>query len=112
VCIGRAITDPEVRQRLRAAAAEAPAAVLAAKPGELAAAIADRDSDWVYVRFVPTAEQVAQAHAAGKRVFVSGPLVAGHEADRWRAAWQAGADALLTDYPLECRQYWRAIGSP
>jgi glycerophosphoryl diester phosphodiesterase len=112
LCIGRAISEPDVRKRLRAADAKAPVAALAGKPGELLAAVADRDSDWVYLRFVPTPEQVAAIHAVGKRVFLSGPLVAGHEPENWRAAWRAGVDALLTDYPLECHAYWRALRVP
>jgi glycerophosphoryl diester phosphodiesterase len=108
VCIGRTISEAAVRKMLRAADAKTPTAVLAAKPDELTAAIDDPDSDWVYLRFVPSAEQTAKVHAAGKRVFLSGPLVAGNEPDHWRAAWQAGVDALLTDYPLECQQLWRA----
>ena len=37
---------------------------------DLPAALGDRDADWVYVRFVPTAGQVVLAHRAGKRVFL------------------------------------------
>ena len=58
ICIGLAIEGPAVRRKLREADAESPAAVLAQKAEDLPAALADRDSDWVYVRFIPTAEQV------------------------------------------------------
>jgi hypothetical protein len=50
---------------------------------------------------------VKEARRASKRVFVVGKVVAGQEPANWRAARSAGADALLTDYPLECRQAWR-----
>ena len=82
-------------------------AVLTQEPGNLAAALAERDADWIYLRFVPTAEQVAKIHRAGKRVFLSGPKVAGYEPGAWRSALEAGVDAMLTDYPIECRQSWR-----
>jgi glycerophosphoryl diester phosphodiesterase len=108
-CIGLAISDPAVRKRLRAADAKLAIAVLAERPDDLAAAIADRDSDWIYVRFVPTSEQVREIHAKGKRVFVSGPLVAGEAPSHWRRAHDAGLDGLLTDFPLECQGHWRAL---
>src|SRR5262249_59532121 len=53
----------------------------------------------------------AQAHRAGKRVFLVGKTVSGREAANWQRAREAGVDALLTDYPLECREVWRA-GEP
>jgi glycerophosphoryl diester phosphodiesterase len=107
LCIGTTIESPAVRRRLRQAAPAAPAAVLAQTAGDLAKALAEKDADWVYVRFVPTAAEVAQAHKAGKKVFVSGKVVAGKEVKNWQAARAAGVDALLTDHPLACRQAWR-----
>jgi glycerophosphoryl diester phosphodiesterase len=107
VCIGRAISEPAVRKLLRVADSKAPAA-LAQPADDLAAALADPDSDWVYVRFVPTPAQVAQVHKAGKRVFLVGPAVAGREPENWQLAREAGVDALLTDHPLECRAAWRS----
>src|SRR5581483_3251771 len=107
VCIGRAIDEPAVRRKLRAADPKTPVAVLATADS-LAAALKDADADWVYIRFIPSPEQVAQVHRAGRRVFLSGGLVAGQEAENWQRARTAGVDALLTDYPLQCRQIWRA----
>jgi len=46
-------------------------------------------------------------HAAGKKVFLVGPLVMGNEPGNWAKGRAAGVDALLTDYPLECRASWR-----
>jgi glycerophosphoryl diester phosphodiesterase len=108
VCIGLTIDSPAVRKALRKADAGAPVAVLAQTAADLPAALAERDADWVYVRFVPTAGQVAEAHRAGKRVFLVGKTVSGREPANWRRAREAGVDALLTDYPLECREVWRA----
>ncbi|MBI3466692.1 MAG: hypothetical protein HY000_27070 [Planctomycetes bacterium] len=83
------------------------AAALANSPDQISAVLADATADWVYVRFIPTAEQAAQVHAAGKRLFIAGPNVAGDEAANWRQAAAAGIDAILSDYPLECRQALR-----
>ena len=107
VCIGRAIENPAVRRNLHAADPKAPAARLAKSPDDLPAVLADPDADWAYVRFLPTPEQVAKVHAAGKRIFLAGPLVAGREPDNWLKARTAGVDAILTDYPLDCRAAWR-----
>jgi glycerophosphoryl diester phosphodiesterase len=102
--IGRTIDNPNVRKRLRAADKTCHSAVLAQTRDDLSAAIADVDSDWVYVRFVPTADDVAAIRAAGKRTMVSGSTVAGRETENWRNAIAAGADAILTDYPIELRR--------
>jgi glycerophosphoryl diester phosphodiesterase len=106
VCIGTAIESPAVRKRLKEADPKVPVAVLANKPEGFAAAVKDGHSDWAYLRFVPTAEQVAAARAAGKRVLCVGPLFAGNEPDNWRTAAAVGVDAILTDYPLEM---WAAL---
>jgi glycerophosphoryl diester phosphodiesterase len=107
VCIGRTIDQPIVRRRLRTADPKTPTAVLAQTADELPAALADRDSDWVYVRFVPTAEQAATIHKAGKRILLAGVTVAGNEPANWRKARDAGVDVILTDFPLECRSSWK-----
>jgi glycerophosphoryl diester phosphodiesterase len=107
VCIGRAITEPAVRRKLRAADPHTPVAVLVPAANDLPAALADPDADWVYLRWLPTPAQVGRIHGAGKRIFQSGPLVGGREPDNWRRARSAGVDALLTDFPLDCRQTWK-----
>ena len=112
VFIGRAVSEPAVRRSLRATDLRTSVAVLAQTADDLPAALADRDADWVYVRFVPTARQVNEVHRVGKRVFLAGPAVSGREPDTWRRARAAGVDALLTDYPLECRRAWREPAKP
>jgi glycerophosphoryl diester phosphodiesterase len=107
VCIGRAIEDKAVRAKLRAADSKTPVAALAPKVDDVAGVLADATADWVYVRFLPRAELVQSIHGRGKRIFFVGPLVAGHEPDNWLRAKQAGVDAVLTDFPLECREVWR-----
>jgi glycerophosphoryl diester phosphodiesterase len=105
--IGRAIETPAVRARLRASQPDVQAARLAAGAEQIAEAISDRSAEWVYVRHLPTAAEVQQVHAAGKRVFISGPKVAGHEPGNWKAAIDAGVDAILTDYSLELARQLR-----
>lgn len=110
VFIGRAIDVPEVRKKLRAANPAAAAAALAQTAADLDNAIVDADSSWVYCRFLPSLREAETAHAAGKRVFLAGPLFAGNEPENWAKAKAAGVDAILTDFPLECRAGWRAAG--
>lgn len=109
LCIGRAISMPEVRARLRAADRRVPVAAVANTADELPAAIADRNADWVYVRFVLSREQADRVHQAGKRVIVAGPTVVGNETENWSRVIGAGADSVLTDYPLESREIARKV---
>lgn len=102
--IGRTIEHAEVRRRLRAAHPQAHAARVAHDLAELQQAVADRDSDWVYLRFVPELDDLKGAHAAGKPAFIAGATVAGPLAENWRKAALAGVRAILTDHPLLCRQ--------
>ncbi len=106
--IGRTISEPGVRQRLRDASGQAQTAALAATAADLPAAIADPHSSWVYLRFVPTAAQIATVHQSKKRAFIAGVTVAGQQPENWRAASVAGIDAILTDFPLELGAALRA----
>lgn len=103
--IGRTIDRPEVRQRLLAADGQTAVAVLANTPEELPAALAEERASWAYLRFIPSEAQVQAIQAAGKRIFIAGPTVAGPPAQNqvesnWRRATAAGVNAILTDYPL------------
>lgn len=103
VCIGTAIDRPAVRRRLRAANSILQVAALAQTARDLDKALAAKDADWAYLRFVPTKAQVARARKAGKKVLVVGKAVMGREPANWRKARAAGVDAILTDHPLDCR---------
>jgi arylsulfatase A-like enzyme/glycerophosphoryl diester phosphodiesterase len=107
VFIGRAITMPEVRQRLRKAEPRANVAVLAT-PETLDKTLADADANWIYLRHIPERAEVARIHAAGKRAFLSGPKVAPLARDVWKQAAGADVDAILTDFPLELARMLRA----
>lgn len=106
--IGNAIDDQKVRRALRQADRQTHVACLAQTAKDLPAALADKDSDWAYLRFVPTREEVDRIRAAGKRAFIAGPTVVGIERANWIAAIRAGVDAILTDYPLELADETRA----
>ena len=97
----------KLRKALRSQSKDIGIAVLAEKSDDLESALKDASANWVYVRFIPTTEQVALSHKAGKKVLVVGKLVMGREPENWKKAKEAGVDALLTDHPLECRQLWR-----
>jgi len=106
--IGRAIDRADVRRRLRAADARTHVAALAQTRSDLPPAIQAADSDWVYLRFVPTAEDMAAVRAAGRRAIIAGPAVVGPAHDRGLEAAAAGIDAVLTDYPLTLRRQFAA----
>jgi glycerophosphoryl diester phosphodiesterase len=101
VFIGRAITESEVRQRLRKVDPKTHVACLAASADDIDAALKDTNADWVYIRFLPDPKDVRRVHAAGKQFFMSGPKVAGVETDTWKQAMDLGIDAILTNHPLE-----------
>jgi glycerophosphoryl diester phosphodiesterase len=109
VFIGRTIEHAEVRQRLKDGDSKAQVARLVGAAAELPAATRDNQADWLYLRFIPGADDVRRVHAAGKRLFLAGPLVAGREPENWRAAAALGFDGVLTDHPLDLR---RTIAPP
>ncbi len=104
VFIGRTIDDPHVRSRLKEANETARVARLVPGPANFDEAVTDRQCDWLYIRFIPTNRDMRRVQEAGKRLFLAGAMVAGHEPAKWRAAAQAGVDALLTDHPLDLRR--------
>ncbi|HEY1187003.1 MAG TPA: glycerophosphodiester phosphodiesterase family protein [Gemmata sp.] len=107
VFIGLTIEKPAVRERLLGANTGAACAALCPAADKIGDTIADKTCSWVYVRFIPTADEVKRVHSAGKKVFLVGPLVAGHEPENWAKGRAAGVDAILTDFALECRTSWK-----
>jgi glycerophosphoryl diester phosphodiesterase len=108
VFIGLAISNSDVRRRLREAGANTHVARLASTHEGLDAARKDENADWVYVRYLPEREEIAQLHAVGKRLFLVGPKVAGMETNNWKQAADLGIDAILTDHPLALSSLLRA----
>jgi glycerophosphoryl diester phosphodiesterase len=107
--IGRTISDPEVRKRLKGASAQAQVAIVANDAAEFPAAASATDADWVYFRYLPTRAEVDTVHRAGKRAFIAGVTVSGNVPGHWRVAIDAGIDAILTDYPLELASLLRGL---
>lgn len=105
--IGRTITEPKLRKRIRNASAKAHTAAVANNSEEFPKALAAPNADWVYVRFLPTKEQIDAVHRAKKRAFIAGPTVSGNVPKNWRHSADVGMDAILTDYPLELRTAFR-----
>ncbi|MAT15074.1 MAG: hypothetical protein CMJ46_07365 [Planctomyces sp.] len=99
--IGSAISNPDIRAALTKVSPQVHTAALANNPEEFAAALSMPDADWVYLRFLPTREQMDAVHRADKRAFIAGATVSSHLPDNWRTASEAGIDAILTDFPLE-----------
>ena len=96
--IGAIISSADVRRQFRRAAAQFPCAALAQTPADRDVALKDQYAEWVYVRYVPTAEDIEAVKKAGKRLFASGPAVS-LELDGALAAYRAGADMVLTFHP-------------
>jgi glycerophosphoryl diester phosphodiesterase len=99
--IGLTIESPEIRSKLKDASDLARTARLCNNSTEITAAIADSETDWVYLRTLPSTADMHRIHAAHKRTFIAGPLVAGHETANWSSATTLRIDSILTDFPLE-----------
>lgn len=106
--IGATIQSRELRGHLRMASPCADTALLVERIEDLPAALDDATADWMYLRVVPSAEDVQTIHRRGKRVFVAGAKYAGREEANWAEVTSAGVDAILTDYPLDLRRMLRA----
>lgn len=103
IFIGKTISEPHVRDQIKRASAKAQTAAVANNPDEFSKALAAANGDWVYFRFLPSAEQMKAVHNAGKRAFIAGATVGGHVPENWQRAADVGVDGILTDYPLELR---------
>jgi hypothetical protein len=75
--------------------------------GEFDSTLGDRFADWVYERYVPRREEVAQVQALDKRVFIAGSTVAAEQNENWRRASVRGVDAILTDYSAQLVRQFR-----
>ena len=105
--IGRTISEPSVRNRIKNASAKARTAVVANRAEEFSSALAAPDADWVYFRFLPTKPQMDAVRQAGKRTFIAGATVGGHVPENWKQAVSLEIDGILTDFPLELRSMLR-----
>ncbi len=103
IFIGRTITEPNLRQQIKDISDKAHTAAVANNADEFPKALAASNADWVYVRYLPSKEQIEAVHRAKKRAFIAGSTVSGNVPDNWQYAADVGIDAILTDYPLELR---------
>jgi glycerophosphoryl diester phosphodiesterase len=99
--IGKTISEPEVRDRIRSVSKKAHTAAVANNADEFPKALAASNADYVYFRYLPPKEQMEALHAAKKRAFIAGTTVSGHAPENWQHAVNVGIDGILTDYPLE-----------
>lgn len=105
--IGDTITNADVRKELKAASTEARTAAVTNTPDEFQVALTATNADWVYFRYVPTAEEMQAVVRAKKKSFIAGPTVSGELPENWKSAAAVGMTAILTDYPLELRGMFR-----
>ncbi|MBA62339.1 MAG: hypothetical protein CMJ76_08225 [Planctomycetaceae bacterium] len=99
--IGNTIQDEQIRKRLFAAERSVQMAAVAHDAKELEVSLANPLTTWVYLRYLPTAAEIAKVHAKGKRIFIAGATVSGHQSDNWAHCIKYGIDAILTDYAIE-----------
>jgi len=101
IFIGSTISDPKVRDLIKKASPESSTAAVANTPNEFLTALAEPNADWVYFRFIPSAEQVEAVRGSKKRAFIAGMSVSGNVPENWKQVVGLGIDGILTDYPLE-----------
>lgn len=110
--IGRTISEPAVRERIKATSTKAQTATVANNSNEFSKALAATHTDWVYFRYLPPKEQMEAVRGAGKRSFIAGTAVSGNVPENWRQAADVGIDGILTDFPLELRAMLRKVRGP
>jgi glycerophosphoryl diester phosphodiesterase len=105
--IGKTISEPQVRERIKKASSKAKTSAVANNAEEFAKALDAPNADWVYFRYLPSKKEMEAVRAAGKRAFIAGTTVSGNVPDHWKQATEVGIDGILTDYPLELRTLLR-----
>ena len=105
--IGRTISEPAVRERIKAASTKAQTATVSSNADEFSKALAAPNTDWVYFRYLPSKEQMDAVRGAGKRSFIAGTTVSGNVPENWRQSAEVGIDSILTDFPFELRAMMR-----
>lgn len=100
VGIGIITQSVDVRRRFYEGSAQFQCASVVQNADQLEMALKDPYSSWIYGRFVPSAANIEAVHAAGKKLFVSGPEVS-NDVSKAQEAANAGPDAVLTWHPTE-----------
>ena len=109
--IGSTITSAGVRSKLYAADAKASIATVAHNHDEFLKAVKEPRSNWVYFRYLPSADELLKVHSSGRRAFIAGKTVAGRQSKNWRLTARIEMDAVLTDFPLELAKQLRTAQS-
>ena len=100
VGIGLIQSSVKVRREVKKSHPDLQCAALAETVETLPAALADPFSNWVYARFVPSADEVYAASDVKRKILVSGSQVSKDVHDAYRA-YQANPAAVLTWHPCE-----------
>lgn len=100
VGIGVIMQSVDVRRRFYEGSAQFQCGALAETSESLPIALNDPYSNWIYARYVPSAEDVQSVHEKGKKILVSGDAVSADINEAQRAA-EVGPDAVLTWHPTE-----------
>jgi len=100
VGIGIIQQSVDVRRRFLEGDSNFQCAAVANSQDALQMAAQDPYASWVYGRFVPTTEDVATVHAAGKKLFVSGEEVS-KDVTRAADAVKTNPDVVLTWHPSQ-----------
>ncbi len=109
--IGITISEPQVREPIKEASANAQTAAVANNADEFPSTLTASNADWVYFRFLPSNEQMEAVRHDGKRSLIAGATVSGNVPENWRHAVEVGITGVLTDYPLELRATFRQDGA-
>lgn len=88
----------DVRRRFYEGSSDFQCSTVANTAPELPMAISDPYSNWIYVRYPITVEEVSQAHEAGKKIIASGSGIM-DDVDAMVAAANAGADTIMSYHP-------------
>jgi len=98
-------------KRFKAADPDLAVATSARNAAEFSKAVAREDYDAIWYYAKPSREQIEAAHAAGKRVWLSGSCIK-NDPDCWANARTTGADGICANHPLEARERWRQMARP
>ena len=73
---------------------------------QFASALRDPLADCLWVGFIPSRNEMEQAHRLGKQVWLS-LHIGDKRLDIWDKARASQMDGICTDWPLACRLHWR-----
>ena len=78
---------------------------------QFVATLRDPIADCLWVRFIPSAEAMAQARQLGKQVWLA-LHIGEHRPDIWDEARANKIDGICTDWSLACSRHWQLGAKP